>query len=110
MFLRFPQAFDNDTTAYVLKMTQNDDNHADQADDDADDDHHHLDAHDDHNDLDADDREKYLEWSRNKIGERSTMHVRVKQCLAKRYSACTTSLMKRADRWITQRRQHENHR
>ena len=90
MFLRFPHAFDNDTTAYVLKMTQNDDNHADQADDD------------------ADDREKYLEWSRNKIGEQSSMHVRVKQCLAKRYSACTTNLMKRADRWITQRRQHEN--
>ena len=54
MFLRFPLVLANDTTAHVLKMTQNDHN-----DDEHDDDHAHDDDHDDDHDThDADDHEK----------------------------------------------------
>ena len=54
MFLRFPLALANDTTAHVLKMTQNDHNDDEHADDHA----HDADHDDDHDAPDADDHEK----------------------------------------------------
>ena len=54
MFLRVPLALANDTTAHVLKMTQNDHNDDEHADDHA----HDADHDDDHAAPDADDHEK----------------------------------------------------
>ena len=54
MFLRFPLALANDTTAHELKMTPNDHNDNEHADDHA----HDADHDDDHDAPDADDHEK----------------------------------------------------